>query len=382
MAVMANPATDDFQVFIKPAGSRCNLRCRYCYYVKNATAGHPRAAHVMNEATLERCTTQLFAASRAGSVMFTWHGGEPMLAGLGFYRRAVALQKKHAPEGKCVLNGMQTNGTLVTGEWLRFFAENRFTVGVSLDGPEELHNAMRHTAGGAGSFAGAAGGFRQLVNEGIATEVLCVVSSVNVKYPLEVYRFLKSEGARYITFLPLVERAGEGGVSERSVPSLEFGHFLAEIFDEWVKGDIGAVKVQIFEEALRTAFGQEHSLCIFRERCGGVPVIEMNGDFYRCDHFVYGARPAGNINTCSLEAMLNHPAQKAFGCAKLDTLPGCCTACEVRSMCNGECPKNRFTSSPGGEPGLNYLCSGYRYFFNRCRPFVSAVSAAWQAGAG
>lgn len=314
--------------------------------------------------------------------MFTWHGGEPMLAGIDFYRKAVDLQKKYVPEGRGVLNGIQTNGTLITDEWVRFFAVNRFTVGVSLDGPEALHNAMRVTAGGRGSFAAAAGGFRRLVGEGIATEVLCVVSSVNVKYPLEVYGFLKSEGARYITFLPLAERAGEGGVTAGSVPSAGFGFFLSAIFDEWVKNDIGTVKVQIFEEALRTAFGQEHSLCIFRDRCGGVPVIEMNGDFYRCDHFVYGEQPAGNINTDSLDGLLNHPAQTAFGSVKSDALPRYCAACEVRDMCNGECPRNRFAVSPDGEQGLNCLCSGYRYFFNRCRPFVAAVSAAWRAGAG
>jgi uncharacterized protein len=235
---------------------------------------------------------------------------------------------------------------------------------------------MRHTSNNIGSFKKALNGYRLLRMYGVQAEILCVVSSYNVGYPLAVYDFFKKIGAHYITFLPLVEKQAEM-VSPKSVPALEFGHFLSAIFDEWVKNDIGIVKIQIFEEAIRTAFQQKHTLCIFKERCGGVPVIEHTGDFYPCDHYVDNNRALGNINQLPLDYFLRHPAQQAFGEIKLNVLPQYCVRCEVLEMCHGECPKNRFITSPNGEPGLNYLCEGYRYFFNHCKPFIQAVSEAW-----
>ena len=367
--------TDDFQVFIKPVGARCNLRCSYCYYIKNVSD----VKTVMNDETLEKCIKQHFSASSGDTVLFTWHGGEPLLAGIDFYKKAISIQKRYIPEGKRFLNGIQTNATLLTKEWCDFFATNEFSVGISMDGPASFHDAMRHTSNQCGSFEKTIEGYQLLQESGVNAEILCVVSAFNVKYPLVVYDFFKKLGANYITFLPLVEKSdsGEGLVSKESVPALEFGLFLAAIFDEWIKNDIGTIKIQTFEEALRTAFNQEHTLCIFKERCGGVPVIEQNGDFYPCDHFVDKNRTLGNINEHSLEYFLNHPVQKAFGNTKLNTLPQYCIRCEVRKMCHGECPKNRFITSPDGEFGLNYLCEGYKYFFNHCKPFIDAVSEIW-----
>jgi len=377
---MATLLTDDFQVFIKPVGARCNLKCSYCYYVEKGDIYGSDVKSVMNDETLENCIKQHFLASHGDTVLFTWHGGEPLLAGIDFYEKVLSIQKRHLPQGKSFLNGIQTNGTLITKAWCEFFATHGFVVGISMDGPDIFHDAMRHTSHQCGSFEKTLGGYRLLCEHGVHAEILCVVSACNVRHPLVVYDFFKMLGANYITFLPLVEKSniGAGQVSQDSVPALEFGLFLAAIFDEWIKNDIGVVKIQIFEEALRTAFNQEHSLCIFRERCGGVPVIEHNGDFYPCDHFVDKNRRFGNINEHPLDYFLNHPVQKAFGDAKLNTLPQYCIRCGVRKMCHGECPKNRFTTSPDGEPGLNYLCEGYKYFFNHCKPFIDSVTEAWK----
>ena len=369
---MANDITDDFQVFVKPMGARCNLHCGYCYYLDKGDVCGAGCNTLMEDQTLGNYIRHHYAASTSDTVLFTWHGGEPLLAGIDFYKKALTLQKKYLPRGKNFLNGIQTNGTLITKEWGAFLAENEFTVGISIDGTEALHNAMRRFENGAGSFEKALKGHSLLREHGINPEILCVVNSYNVYYPLEVYGFFKMLGARYITFLPLVENINEN-VTKESVPALEFGLFLVAIFDEWVKKNIGNIKIQIFEEALRTAFDQEHSLCIFREECGGVPVIERNGDFYSCDHFVEKERHIGNINEYSLKSLLNHPSQKAFGTAKKSTLPHYCIQCEVKTMCNGECPKNRFITTPDGEPGLNYLCEGYQYFFSHCKPFIKAV---------
>jgi uncharacterized protein len=377
---MATLITDDFQVFIKPVGARCNLRCSYCYYLEKSDIYGSNVPFVMDDKTLENCIKQFFTASSGDTVLFTWHGGEPLLAGIDFYKKALSIQKKYLPQGKSFLNGIQTNGTLITKEWCEFFAANKFIVGMSIDGTEAFHNAMRYTFNKCGSFKKTLNGYKLLREYGVNPEILCVVNSYNVKYPLVVYDFFKTLGANYITFLPLVEKNETEAkqVSQESVPALEFGLFLAAILDQWIKNDIGAVKIQIFEEALRTAFNQEHSLCILRERCGGVPVVEHNGDFYTCDHFVDKNRLLGNINEHSLEYFLNHPEQKAFGDAKLITLPQYCIGCEVRKMCNGECPKNRFIASPDGEQGLNYLCEGYKYFFNHCKPFINSVAEVWK----
>jgi len=286
------------------------------------------------------------------------------------------FQKKYKPAGSTIINGIQTNGTLLDEIWCHFLAENKFLIGISIDGPGEFHNQNRRTLGNNNSFLNVIRGYELLKNHGVLSEILCVVNADNVNHPLIIYNFFKQLGAEYITFLPLVEQdnGSETGVSKKSVPSKDFGMFLSAIFDEWVEKDIGRIKVQIFEEAARTAFNQEHTLCIFKINCGGVPVVEHNGDFYSCDHYIDNEHLLGNIKDKSLSYFLDCDSQKAFGMSKSNTLPRYCTECEVKSMCNGECPKNRFISTPDGESGLNYLCSGYKYFFNHCRPFVVAIA--------
>ncbi len=331
----------------------------------------------MSETLLEKYVIQHISASADDMIFFSWHGGEPMLAGKDFYKTAVQLQKKYLPAGKKILNGIQTNGTLIDEEWCRFFAEENFIIGISIDGPGELHDQNRREPGGHTSLEKVIRGHRLLQRHGINPEILCVVNSVNVKNPLVVYEFFRGLGAEYITFLPLVNKSDDPSepVSKNSVPAQEFGEFLSAVFDEWIEKDIGKIKIQIFEEAARTAFKQEHTLCIFKKNCGGVPVIEHNGDFYSCDHFVDKDHRLGNISEHPLEYYLDSPEQRRFGEAKSLTLPHYCLDCEVKEMCNGECPKNRFINSPDGEPGLNYLCIGYKHFFNHIRPFVEAIAS-------
>lgn len=372
----------EFQVFVKPVGARCNLACSYCYYLEKQEIVSASPGGLMSEEILERYIRQHIEASTEPEIFFSWHGGEPLMAGRDYYRKAVALQKRYKPSGSTVMNGIQTNATLITEEWGRFLSREGFYVGISLDGPEKYHNLNRTRRDGKGTFADVIRGLDIIRKHNVPREFLCVVCNDNVHSPPELYRFFRGLGAAYITFLPMVEKSDDsnGKASARSVRPLDFGKFLSTIFDEWIENDIGSLKVQIFEEALRTAFSQEHTLCIFKPVCGGVPVVEMNGDFYSCDHFVTPGHRIGNIYDFPLAALLDDPRQKAFGQAKRHTLPRYCLECEVLDMCNGECPKNRFITAPTGEPGLNYLCEGYRYFFNHCRPFVNEVARMWRSG--
>jgi uncharacterized protein len=368
----------EFQIFAKPVGALCNLKCKYCYYLDKKALYKTEDAFVMNDDILEKYIIQHIEATTEETVFFSWHGGEPLLAGIDFFRKVISLQKKHKPSEVKIVNGVQTNGTLIDNKWAWFFSENNFIVGISIDGPGDMHNKFRTTSDGRSSLPYVLRGYETLRRYKIKSEILCVVNSYNVKFPLVIYNFFKELGASYITFLPLVEKrpGTKSGVSRATVPSLEFGRFLISVFDEWIERDIGEIKIQIFEEAARTAFNQEHTLCIFKENCGGVPVVERNGDFYSCDHFVNGDNLIGNINKGSVAGFLDSDRQIAFGRAKSLTLPHYCIECEVKAMCNGECPKNRFIITPEGEPGLNYLCSGYKTFFNHCRPFVEAIGHA------
>ena len=372
----------EFQVFVKPAGARCNLACQYCYYLEKERPDQPGGGGRMSDEMLERFIRQHIEAWTEPVIGFSWHGGEPSLAGLDFFRKAVAYQKKYKPQNKEIVNGIQTNATLLDEEWGSFMKEEGFVTGVSLDGPEEYHNLYRHTKNKKGTFHQVIKGVEMLRKHQVPVEILCVVHRGNVFQPLEVYRFFKELGAEFITFLPLAEHRAElpGRVSEESFPARAFGEFLTAVFEEWKENDIGQLKVQIFEEALRIAFGQDHTLCIFKKTCGGVPVVEKNGDFYTCDHYVNPEHLLGNLENRSLVSLLNDPRQTAFGKAKWTTLPAYCRECEVLDMCHGECPKNRFISSPEGEPGLNYLCEGYRRFFNHIRPFAEAVAEVWRTG--
>ncbi len=338
----------EFQIFIKPVGPACNLDCAYCYYLDKSNMFGGDKVFRMGEDILEAYIRQHIDATTGPIISFSWHGGEPLLAGLDFYRKAVLLQKKFNRSGKRIINGIQTNGTLLSEAWCSFFADEEFLVGLSLDGPEALHNLFRRARDGSPTFKRVMQGNDLLVMHGIDAEILCVVNAENVKYPLELYRFFRQLGTPYITFIPLVEKlkTPTDVVSNRSVTAEAFGSFLCLIFDEWLQKDIGKVKVQIFEEALRRAFKQEHTLCIFKPVCGGVPVVEHNGDFFSCDHFVIPEHRLGNIRDFPLEDLLDCDKQKAFGQAKLNTLPRYCIDCEVRDMCNGECPKNRFITYP------------------------------------
>ena len=373
------PISHEFQIFAKPVGPLCNLNCSYCYYMGKQKLYPITENFFMADDILEKYVVQHIQASTEDIIYFSWHGGEPLLAGIDFFRKAVIYQRKYIPSGSKILNGIQTNGTLLDEEWCGFLEAEGFTVGISIDGPGDFHNKNRRTKEGGNSLEQAIRGYELLQKHGVVPEILCVVNSGNVKYPLIIYNFFKQLGAKYITFLPLVEQIPGSltGASSNSVPSEEFGYFLSAIFDEWVEKDIGVIKIQIFEEAFRTAFNQEHTLCIFKLECGGVPVVEHTGDFYSCDHYVNGDHLLGNIRDRSLSYFLDSERQKAFGRVKSITLPKYCIDCEVRSMCNGECPKNRFITAPDGETGLNYLCNGYKYFFNHCRPFVEAIATAW-----
>ncbi len=372
----------EFQVFAKPVGSICNLGCHYCYYLKKEHLYPEGESFRMSDDILEEYIVQHIKASPSRVIRFSWHGGEPTVLGLDYFRKIVALQRKHRPSNRRIANGIQTNGTLLDEDWCRFLAAESFAVGLSLDGPQEMHDRYRVTKSQKPTHEQAMHGYELLRQHRIYCDILCVVNEYNVQYPIQVYRFFKQIGARYISFLPLVEPNPDagGGVSHRTVPAEALGVFLCLIFDEWMEQDIGRIKVQIFEEAATTAFGQEHGLCIFRKTCGDIPVIEHNGDFFSCDHFVDAEHRLGNIQETPFVELLESPAQRAFGQAKLDTLPRYCQTCEVRAMCNGGCPKNRFIQTPDGEPGLNYLCAGYKSFFRYCHPFVSELAAVWRQG--
>lgn len=369
----------EFQLFVKPIGALCNLGCTYCYYLDKQDLYQEKST-LMSDELLEKYVIQHLEASTEELVLFSWHGGEPTLAGLDFYRKAAELQKKHNTNKKNILNGLQTNGVNLDDDWCRFLADENFLVGISIDGPEAMHNKYRLSKSGEGTFHKVMNGYQLLKKHSITFEILCVINAYNVNYPIETYNFFKSLGTKYISFLPLVNRDSnsETGVTLDSVPAKVFGDFLVAVFDEWQENDIGTIKIQLFEEAFRVAFKQEHTLCIFKKTCGGVPVMERNGDFYSCDHFVNQDHLLGNINQTHLAELLDDPRQVSFGQAKYTTLPGYCLECEVLDMCNGECPKNRFIKSPEGENGLNYLCEGYRKFFNHCTPFIEAIADVWK----
>ena len=364
-----------FQIFVKPAGPACNLACRYCYY-RGKDAHDKEASSVMRDDVLEEYIKQHIDAAPGPEVRFSWHGGEPTVLGLDYFRKIAALERKYRRPGRTIANGIQTNGTLLDDEWCRFLAMERFSVGISLDGPAEMHDQCRVTKAGMASHERAMRGYGLLQRYEIPCDILCVVHAGNVRRPLEVYRFFREIGARYLGFLPLVEPDGKGGgVSGLTAPAEAFGDFLCAIFDEWLGNDIGRIKVQIFEEAAATALGREHALCIFRKTCGDIPVVEHNGDFFSCDHFVDAEHCLGNIRETPLSELLYSSRQREFGQAKLDQLPGHCRRCEVLAMCNGGCPKHRFLRTPDGEGGQNYLCAGYKRFFAHCGPFFAQVKA-------
>ncbi len=373
-------ASRPFQIFAKPAGALCNLSCSYCYYLEKKQLYPDNKPHRMDEDLLETYIRGHIRAFPGSTVRFSWHGGEPTMLGLDYFQRIIDIQKKHHLPGKRILNGIQTNGTLLTEEWCRFFAKHRFSIGLSLDGPEEFHDAYRMSGDGGPTHERVMRGYTLLRKHGLTPDILCVVNALNVQYPGRVYRFFKQIGAAYIGFLPLVERMSEAdtGVTPDTVPATAFGDFLCTIFDEWKSEDVGKIRAQLFEETAGTALNREHELCIFRETCGDVPVIEHNGDFFSCDHFVDPKHMLGNIKESSLVDLLEHPDQIAFGENKYNKLPRYCRTCDFLAMCNGECPKNRFIKTPDNEEGLNYLCAGYKQFFRHALPFVNHLASLWK----
>jgi len=367
----------EFQIFVKPAGAVCNLDCQYCYYRDKSSLYPDAGASNMTESLLEEYIVQHFEAAPGPEIDFSWHGGEPTTRGVGFFQKAVELQRKHRPAGWRVRNGIQTNGVLLDEEWCRFLAREGFSIGLSLDGPAELHDPYRVTRGGKPTHALAMRAYELLRRMEIHTDILCVVHNLNVRSPLTVYRFFREIGCQYLGFLPAVERSPEtpGGVSPHTPPAEEYGTFLCKIFDEWIGRDAGRIMIQSFEEAARPLLGIEHSLCVFRETCGQIPVLEHNGDLFPCDHFVDREHRLGNIRETPLSQLLGGEAQQNFGNAKRDALPRYCRECEVLAMCNGGCPKYRFIRTPDGEPGLNYLCPGLKRFFLHSRaPLASMIS--------
>jgi uncharacterized protein len=363
-------ASRQFQVFVKPAGAVCNLDCQYCYYRDKRSLYPDTGALRMTESLLEEYIVQHIEAAAGPEIDFSWHGGEPTTLGVDFFRKAVELQRKHRPAGWRIRNGIQTNGVLLDEEWCRFLAAEEFKVGVSLDGPAELHDAYRVTRGGQPTHGQAMRGYDLLRRYEVPTDIVCTVNNLNVQYPLTVYRFFRDIGCTYLGFLPVVERVGP------YTPSAEaYGAFLCKIFDEWMERDTERMAVQTFEEAARPALGMEHSLCVFRETCGQIPVVEHNGDFFPCDHYVDREHRLGNIRETPLGELLESPAQRDFGEAKRDGLPRYCRDCEVLAMCHGGCPKYRFIRTPDGEAGLNYLCAGLKRFFLHSRvPIERMVS--------
>ncbi len=376
-------AADGFQVFVKPAGAICNLECRYCYYLEKERLYPDVGSFRMSEEVLEDYIVQHIEASSGDVIRFSWHGGEPTVLGVDYFKRIVSLQREHGPPGRRVFNAIVTNGTLLDDEWCRFLADEGFAVGLSLDGPRELHDRYRVTKGAKPTHRQVMRGFELLRRYQVPRDILCVVHAGNVGHPQRVYRFFKQIGATYVGFLPLVERRSDlpAGVGEPTVAAEAFGSFLCTIFDEWVRHDVGRIVVQIFDEAARPIRGLEHSLCIFRETCGDIPVLEHNGDLYSCDHFVDREHLLGNIRRTRLAELLESPAQVRFGEGKRDRLPRYCLECDVRAMCNGGCPKDRFIKTPAGEEGLNYLCAGYKKFFAHSRPAFEKLVPLWQAGA-
>ena len=376
-----------FHIMAKPHGPICNLDCTYCYYLEkeNLYAKGGRDFR-MSDNVLETYIRQYIQAQPDQNVSFAWQGGEPTLLGIPFFERVVELQKKHA-SGKTIDNAFQTNGTLLDDAWGEFLARNKFLIGISIDGPEEIHDIYRVDKGGQPTFARVMRGLGILKKHGVEFNTLTVVNRTNSYRPREIYRFLKEIGSKYLQFIPVVEQVAEqpdpnglvlikpfsrqkASVSDWSVEPLQFGKFLTSVFDEWVRNDVGRTFVQIFDVALESWSNVPQSLCVFAPQCGLAMAIEHNGDLYSCDHFVYPENKLGNIMERALGSLAQSPQQSRFGNAKSLALPSDCQQCDVRFACNGECPKHRFTTTASGEYGLNYLCAGYKHFFHHIDPYM------------
>ena len=366
----------------KPIGPLCNLACDYCYYLGKTSLFPTGERYRMSDGVLEAHIRAFIEASPGPLVYFAWHGGEPTLAGLDFFRRVLELQQRHLPSAWSCLNNLQTNGTRLDDAWCTFLAENSFAVGISIDGPARFHDRSRPDRRGLPSHGRAMRGLARLRDHGVEPDVLCTLNARTAAAPLEVYRFFLAEGVRWVQFLPVVERGADGTVTDRSVAPEAMSAFLCTVFDEWVRHDVGRIAVQNFAEALQVVSGQPANLCVMSETCGRVLALEHDGSVYACDHFVDPAHRLGNVTTDGLAVLVESPAQLAFGQAKKASLPGQCRSCPVLFLCNGGCPKDRFAFTSEGEPGLNHLCAGYRRSYEHMLPQLQRMVSLGRSGKG
>lgn len=387
----AFPFTRPLYVMLKPAGSLCNLRCQYCYYLEKDKLYADVKKHVVSDEMLEKFIREYIEAQTMPEVLFTWHGGETLMRPLSFYQRALELQRKYG-RGRRIDNCIQTNGTMLTDEWCQFFHDNGFLVGVSIDGPQEFHDEYRRTATGKPTFHQVMRGIRLLNKHQVEWNALAVVNDFNADYPLDFYHFFKEIGCHYIQFTPIVERKMErkdglslapgmqegGALLDFSITPAQWGNFLCIIFDEWVRNDVGEYYVQLFDATLANWVGESPGVCVLAEECGHAGVMEFNGDVYSCDHFVYPEYRLGNLRNKTITEMMYSSQQHEFAKMKSQLLPRQCKECEYLFACHGECPKNRFLPDRYGEPGLNYLCQGYHQFFEHVAPYMDFMKQELQ----
>ena len=381
---IANPFAKPLYVMLKPAGAHCNLACKYCYYLEKNKLYPTAQRHLMSDEILEQFTREYIEAQTMSQVLFTWHGGEPLLRSIDFYRKALSLQQKYAG-GRRIDNVIQTNGTLLTDEWCEFFAQNHWLVGISIDGPQPDHDHYRLTAAGKPSWKKVMQGIKLLKKHGVEWNAMAVVNADNANHPLEFYRFFKENGCQFLQFTPIVERLtrhedgrtlasladkNEISLSEASVAPEQWGYFLCAIFDEWVRKDVGKIFVEIFDCTLANWMGISPGICAYSKECGHAGVMEHNGDVYSCDHFVFPEYKLGNIRDHSLIDMLYGEQQQEFSRLKHSSLPRQCKECDMEFACHGECPKNRFMKDKYGDSGLNYLCPGYYHYYQHVAPYM------------
>lgn len=381
---IANPFAKPLYVMLKPAGAHCNLACKYCYYLEKNKLYPTAQRHLMSDEILEQFTREYIEAQTMSQVLFTWHGGEPLLRSIDFYRKALSLQQKYAG-GRRIDNVIQTNGTLLTDEWCEFFAQNHWLVGISIDGPQPDHDHYRLTAAGKPSWKKVMQGIKLLKKHGVEWNAMAVVNAYNANHPLEFYRFFKENGCQFLQFTPIVERQtrhedgrtlasladkNEIPLSEASVTPEQWGYFLCAIFDEWVRKDVGKIFVEIFDCTLANWMGISPGICAYSKECGHAGVMEHNGDVYSCDHFVFPEYKLGNIRDHSLIDMLYGEQQQEFSRLKHSSLPRQCKECDMEFACHGECPKNRFMKDKYGDSGLNYLCPGYYHYYQHVAPYM------------
>ena len=381
---IANPFAKPLYVMLKPAGAHCNLACKYCYYLEKNKLYPTAQRHLMSDEMLEQFTREYIEAQTMNQVLFTWHGGEPLLRSIDFYRKALSLQQKYAGSRR-IDNVIQTNGTLLTDEWCEFFAQNHWLVGISIDGPQPYHDHYRLTAAGKPSWQKVMQGIKLLKKHGVEWNAMAVVNAYNANHPLEFYRFFKENGCQFLQFTPIVERLtrhedgrtlasladkDEVSLSEASVTPEQWGYFLSAIFDEWVRKDVGKIFVEIFDCTLANWMGISPGICAYSKECGHAGVMEHNGDVYSCDHFVFPEYKLGNIRDHSLIDMLYGEQQQEFSRLKHSSLPRQCKECDMEFACHGECPKNRFMKDKYGDSGLNYLCPGYYHYYQHVAPYM------------